>query len=50
MVKANLVTGVIWGLWHAPLIALGHNWTAPPGCLGIFMFVLITTPLSFILW
>ena len=23
--KAFLVTGVIWGLWHAPVIAMGHN-------------------------
>ena len=21
-----LITGVIWGLWHAPLTALGHNY------------------------
>ena len=23
---AALVTGVIWGLWHAPAIAMGHNY------------------------
>lgn len=23
--KAMLVTGIIWGLWHAPVIAMGHN-------------------------
>jgi len=23
--KAFLVSGVIWGLWHAPVIAMGHN-------------------------
>ncbi len=23
--KAMLASGVIWGLWHAPLIAMGHN-------------------------
>ena len=23
---AALVTGVIWGLWHAPVIAMGHNY------------------------
>lgn len=21
-----LITGVVWGLWHAPLIAMGHNY------------------------
>lgn len=24
--KAVLVSGVIWGLWHAPMIAMGHNY------------------------
>jgi len=24
--KAVLVSGVIWGLWHAPVIAMGHNY------------------------
>ncbi len=24
--SAALVTGVIWGLWHAPVIAMGHNY------------------------
>lgn len=26
MRAAALVTGVIWGLWHAPVIAMGHNY------------------------
>jgi len=25
-VKAYLLCGVIWGLWHAPVIAMGHNY------------------------
>jgi len=30
--KAMIVMGVIWGLWHAPLIAMGHNYgTEYPG-------------------
>ncbi len=24
--KAVLLSGVIWGIWHAPLIAMGHNY------------------------
>lgn len=24
--SAALVTGVIWGLWHAPAVAMGHNY------------------------
>ena len=23
---AGIITGVIWGVWHAPMIALGHNY------------------------
>jgi len=26
VVPAMLISGVIWGLWHAPLTALGHNY------------------------
>lgn len=30
--KAMVLMGVIWGLWHAPLIAMGHNYgTGYPG-------------------
>ena len=25
-IPAALITSVIWGLWHAPMIALGHNY------------------------
>jgi len=25
-VKAYILCGIIWGLWHAPIIALGHNY------------------------
>jgi membrane protease YdiL (CAAX protease family) len=24
--KAYLLSGIIWGLWHAPVIAMGHNY------------------------
>lgn len=26
MKKALLLSGLIWGLWHAPMIAMGHNY------------------------
>ncbi len=44
--RSNLFVGVVWGLWHAPIIAQGHNY---PGhsVAGIFMMTLFTTTLSF---
>jgi uncharacterized protein len=42
--KAMLLMGVIWGLWHAPLIAMGHNYGLQyPGApwSGILMTVWI---------
>jgi membrane protease YdiL (CAAX protease family) len=45
---AALVTGIIWGLWHAPLIVLyGYNFPGHPW-LGILGMVAFTTALSFV--
>jgi ABC-2 type transport system ATP-binding protein len=44
--KAMLLTGVIWGLWHAPVIAMGHNYGfGYPGApwSGILAMTLFTT-------
>ena len=43
--KAYLLVGVIWGLWHAPLIAIGFNYPGMP-VLGILLMVLLTTALG----
>ena len=32
---AVLISGVIWGLWHAPLILLGYNYPTAPGWLAV---------------
>lgn len=32
---ALLVSGVVWGLWHAPVILLGYNYPDAPGWLGL---------------
>jgi membrane protease YdiL (CAAX protease family) len=41
-----VVTGTIWGLWHAPLILLGHNYEHYP-IIGIGMMVLFCISLSY---
>lgn len=47
-VRATGVGGVLWGLWHAPLIVLGHNY-GPQWLLGIPLFVLFCVGMSFLL-
>ena len=48
---ALVVTGIIWGLWHAPVIAMGHNYgttyTGYPW-LGILMMVVFCVWLGII--
>jgi hypothetical protein len=43
--KAYLMLGVIWGLWHAPMIAIGFNYPGQP-VLGILMMIGLTTVLG----
>jgi membrane protease YdiL (CAAX protease family) len=42
VVPAILISGVIWGLWHAPLILLGYNYGAVPGGLALAAMVGMT--------
>ncbi|MEO8590420.1 MAG: CPBP family intramembrane glutamic endopeptidase [Flavobacteriales bacterium] len=42
-----LFTGTVWGLWHAPLIAMGHNYPGYP-VAGIFMMVVFCVSLAFL--
>ena len=46
---ANVVTGVLWGVWHAPLILLGFNY-GPYGRIGTAFMVALCIPFSFLLW
>jgi membrane protease YdiL (CAAX protease family) len=43
--RANLVTGTLWGFWHAPLILNGHNYPVHR-FEGVFLFVLVCIVLS----
>ncbi len=36
--KAILLSGTIWGIWHAPAILQGHNYPSQP-VLGVFMML-----------
>ena len=47
-IYAAIITGVIWGLWHAPLIVLdGYNYPGHPW-FGLGMMVIFTVSLSMI--
>lgn len=48
-VRANLVTGVLWGVWHGPLILMGFNY-GDYGRIGTAFMVALCIPLSFLLW
>jgi uncharacterized protein len=49
VVRANLLIGVLWGLWHAPIILMGFNY-GKYALPGILMMCVFTTPLSFVMW
>ncbi len=45
--KISLIIGIIWGVWHAPIIIQGYNYPQNP-VLGVFMmigFTVLLTPL-----
>jgi membrane protease YdiL (CAAX protease family) len=43
--RASFVIGVVWGLWHAPIILQGHNYPEHP-VIGVALMTLFTTLLS----
>ncbi len=43
--RMNLFVGVVWGLWHAPIIVQGHNYPSHPWA-GVFVMVAACVPLS----
>jgi len=45
---AILVSGIIWGLWHAPVIMMGHNFPENP-YLGVLLMTLVSIPLGAVL-
>jgi len=43
--KASTVIGVMWGIWHAPLVLAGLNYPTFP-VVGVFMFTVICILMS----
>lgn len=43
------VSGILWGLWHAPLILLGYNYPTAPGWVGLLMMTGMCTVVGGIL-
>lgn len=46
--RGVLLVGLIWSVWHYPVILMGHNYPGQP-VLGVLMMTLYTTSLAFIL-
>jgi membrane protease YdiL (CAAX protease family) len=44
--RMNLVIGLIWGVWHAPIILLGHNYgdMGYPGVAAMTVFTVALSP------
>jgi len=46
-IKASILIGFIWGIWHAPMILMGHNYPDHP-VAGVFMMTILCILLSVI--
>lgn len=47
-IKGVLLVGVIWGIWHAPAVVMGHNYPGHP-VLGPIAFLVFNLILSILL-
>jgi len=43
--RSSAVIGLVWGIWHAPIILQGHNYPQHP-LAGVFMMVVFTLMLA----
>jgi membrane protease YdiL (CAAX protease family) len=45
--KSSLIIGFIWGIWHSPLILMGHNYPQHPkiGVLMMIIWCILLTPI-----
>lgn len=44
--KTSWITGLVWGIWHAPLIMMGHNYPDHPmaGVAMMIIFCILISP------
>jgi len=47
--RPMLISGVIWGLWHLPVMILGAYYSGPNLALSILLFMISVTSFSYIL-
>lgn len=45
-IKSSIFIGLIWGIWHAPVILMGHNYNNN-SIMGVFMMIAFCVVLSF---
>ena len=45
--KSSIIIGLVWGIWHAPIILQGHNYPEHPqaGVLMMIIFTLLLSPI-----
>ncbi len=45
--RASFIIGFVWGVWHAPIILMGHNYPAHPvaGVLFMIIFTILLSPI-----
>jgi uncharacterized protein len=47
-IKGTFLVGVIWGIWHAPVILMGYNYPENP-VLGVFLMIVFCILLAYFL-
>jgi membrane protease YdiL (CAAX protease family) len=47
LIPASLIIGAVWGIWHFPLILIGHNYPAHPiaGVPMMIVYCILMTPM-----
>ncbi|WP_455370014.1 CPBP family intramembrane glutamic endopeptidase [[Eubacterium] cellulosolvens] len=43
--KSSIIIGLVWGIWHTPIILQGHNYPQHPS-IGVIMMIIFTLLLS----